>query len=268
MHIVNSNPANKPVETYNVSSPKQKDDKMEFLSQLANNDGSQGAQVAKSVLMNDPMFMAGTGIRSLGYIFLLFQIFSNLEIRLLESGVEQAKVSNAMYHQLKEIEFAIAKDVWLSGLAKGISQITGAVAQLGISAYSAKAQRSALNKNEVTVTGTPKRPNSPTNRQPSVNDDSSASVQGVVSSDSIQAAQASQQPNVNTQGNLGSSAGTPTSGQQHSPKNPPLSKEKQQEVNAIAEKYTLLGRALHDMSIGAGSVGGGWYDAEAKKKKD
>ena len=83
MHISNNSPLLANATSYNTSKPSSKEvDVLKAVTFLADHIGSDSAQHVKDVLQDqlnqNPLFMAGIGIKSLGYTFLLLQMYSQL----------------------------------------------------------------------------------------------------------------------------------------------------------------------------------------------
>ena len=128
---------------------------------LADQTNSRSADRAKDLMLAqmkpDSMFMAGIGIQSLGYTFLLLQMYSELEVELMKNSTDQMALTTEMYKNMAKLEEKMAEDIKNSGFAKGLSQIAGAFANLGAAAYTLN-EKSKLsnefqkNENQIEVT--------------------------------------------------------------------------------------------------------------------
>ena len=283
MNITNNNISIDDSNIYNASSPAPKavDGKafVSFLAdELASQPGSFSAESAESArdvltkqMNQDPMFMAGTGLKGLGYTFLLLQTFAELEMDMIKNANKQSALTSQMYEKLSEAEFRIADDIWKSGLAKGISQIAGGATQLGFAGLSAFKQNRALKETTATVNANPT--NSQANSSSNLSaTEGRAAVQGNVTPSNLPV-----NPPANAQAsNASASAGaagaqspppSANTNANHAPTNKRLSKAKQRELANIKEDWGMYGRTANEFIIGGGSIASAYYDADGKKEE-
>lgn len=154
--------------THSDPKPLNVENVVTFLADQAN---SRSADCAKDLMLAqikpDSMFMAGIGIQSLGYTFLLLQMYSELEVELMKNSTDQMALTTEMYKNMAKLEEKMAEDIKNSGFAKGLSQIAGAFASLGAAAYTMKQKNDILDERnkkiadheqKYSITGTPVGP--------------------------------------------------------------------------------------------------------------
>jgi hypothetical protein len=243
-----------------------------FVESLAAHIGTQSADRAREELLSqmnqDPMFMAGVGIKSLGYTFLLLQTFSELEIELLKSSNKQMALTSQMYEKLKEAEFRIADDIWKSGLAKGVSQMAGGVVSLGMSALGARASNKINNKKTTELTATPVAPN-PSATANGINapqPPASAAAPAAAQPPASAAAPAAAQPTASAEGTLNPAPATDR-GSTERAHTKDLDLERQKKLESTGSFYQILGSTSNAIINGGGQIAGAWYDAEQKKEE-
>ena len=229
--------------------------------------GDHAKELMLAQMKPDSMFMAGIGIQSLGYTFLLLQMYSELEVELMKNSSEQAALTSDMYKKMSQLEMKMADDIKSSGFAKGLSQITGAFANLGAAAYTFNEKRKMANefqKNESKIEITAKK--AKTNE--------SAQASGSLN------AEPSAPDNARAQASDDVSAPAPEREQTRKEKQALKRQERKdaldkkeredkfhKDMEAAGSLASLLGRSLDQVIQGTGTIIASGYDADKQAQE-